>query len=348
MERIRSPEPGGSLSSALRKFLVAGAAFLTLAFLVILVGQVTQLVEFAERIHPIAGETVFWALTFALTLSLLVPIILVLRLPRPLVPPAATTGPEFDAHVRALSRRLLQNPRVERRPIGTVDDVEAALTSLDAQAIEVIRAAGGRAFYMTAVSQSGALDSFVMLGLQARLVWDVAHIYAQRPTLRDMTYLYTNVLGTALVAAELDEAELSLAVQPVLSSVLGSAAAAVPGLQVVSSVFVNSVMSGSANAFLTLRVGIIAQQYSRALVRPGRWSLRRTAAVQAAGMLSGIVASGAKNVSAAIARASGRTISGAIGGVSQKVRAAGGAMVERFRSDDREEEQKDGLAKESG
>jgi hypothetical protein len=324
------------VSPYLKKVLVAGAVFLSLAFLVILTGQVTQLAEFAERFHPLAGDAVFWGLVFVLALSLLVPAVLVLRLPRPLVPPTVDAGPEFDAHVAKLSARLLQNPRVQHRPLSTLEDVETALTSLDALAVETTKAAGRRAFLVTAVSQSGALDSFVMLGLQARLIWDVAHIYAQRPTVRDMTYLYTNVLGTALVAAELDEAELSLAIQPALSSLLGSASGVVPGLQVASSVFVNSVMSGSANAFLTLRVGIIAQQYSRALVRPEKPSLRRAAALQAAGLLGGIVASGAANVSASIAKATGRTITGAIGGVGRRMRTAGGDVMKHFRREGEE------------
>jgi hypothetical protein len=222
--------------------------------------------------------------------------------------------------------------------------VDTALTSLDALAVETTKSAGRRAFLVTAVSQSGALDSFVMLGLQARLIWDIAHIYAQRPTIRDMTYLYTNVLGTALVAAELDEAELSLAIQPALSSLLGSASGVVPGLQVASSVFVNSVMSGSANAFLTLRVGIIAQQYSRALVRPAKRSLRRAAAVQAAGLLGGIVASGAANLSSSIAKATGRSITGAIGGVGRRMRTAGGDVMKHFRREEGEGEPEGGPA----
>ncbi|NIP57058.1 MAG: DUF697 domain-containing protein, partial [Gemmatimonadetes bacterium] len=163
------------------------------------------------------------------------------------------------------------------------EEIEAALAALDDDAARAIKAAGSRAFLVTAVSQSGALDALVMLGLQSRLVWEVAHVYAQRPTLRDMAYLYANVLGTTFLATELDEAELSEAIQPVLSSVLGSAASAVPGLQVASAVFVNSVTSGTANAFLTLRVGIIAQEYSRALVRPERSTLRRSAIARAAG-----------------------------------------------------------------
>ena len=96
----------------------------------------------------------------------------------------------------------------------------------------------------------------LFLGLQTRLVWDVAHVYSQRPSLRELSYLYANVVGTAFVAGEIEDADLSEQIQPVLSSVLGSTVSALPGLQTASTIFVNSVISGTANAFLTLRVGL--------------------------------------------------------------------------------------------
>lgn len=174
-----------------------------------------------------------------------------------------------------------------------------------------------------------------MLGIQSKLVWDVARAYEQRPSLRAMASLYANVVTTAFLAGELDDAELSEVVQPVLSTILGSAASAVPGLQVASTVFTNSVISGTANAFLTLRVGIIAQEYSRALLRPRRRTLRRTAMARAAGMLGGIVAAGAGQVSSAIARATGRTITGTVTGVGKRMKDAGDAVVSRFPFRDR-------------
>lgn len=146
------------------------------------------------------------------------------------------------------------------------------------------------------------------------------------------------VLGTAFLATELDETELSEAFQPILSGVLGSAASMVPGLQVASTIFVNSVMSGTANAFLTLRIGLIAQQYSRALVRPERAVVRRTAIVQAAGMLGSIVAGGAKQVSGSLRRAVTRPLAGMFSGVEQSVRAAGAAVARRFSSEDEAED----------
>lgn len=188
---------------------------------------------------------------------------------------------------------------------------------------------GSRAFLTTAISQNGALDSVIMLGIQSKLVWDVARTYEQRPSVRSMASLYANVAATTFLAGEIDDADLSEIVQPVLSTVLGSAASAVPGLQVASTVFTSSVISGTANSFLTLRVGLIAQEYSRALVRPERRLLRRSAMARAAAMLGGIVAAGAGTVAGAISRATGRALTSTISGVGQKMRDAGGAMTSR-------------------
>lgn len=318
------------MSKIMKRLLLFGAVFVTLALLVILINQVLQLAEFAGRFHPVMGDAVFWGLIFIFGICLAVPVLLFFRLPRTLVPPEEGDEEALRAYRLRLRERLSRNPLLQGVDVSTGESVEAALETLDDAAGESIRAAGSRAFLITAVSQSGALDGLMILGLQSRLVWDVAHVYAQRPTVRDMLLLYSNVVTTAFLATELDEAELSEAFQPVLSSVLGSAASAVPGLQVASSVFVNSVMTGTANAFLTLRVGIIAQEYSRALVRPKRRTLRRTAIVRAAGMLGGIATDGAKKVSGAIARASGKSIASAITGVGGGIKAAGDAVARRF------------------
>jgi hypothetical protein len=143
-----------------------------------------------------------------------------------------------------------------------------------------------------------------------------------------MTYLYTNVLGTAFIAAELDHADLSAQIQPVLSTVMGSAVSAMPGFGVASHVFTNSVLTGTANAFLTLRVGIIAQEYSRGWVKPKRRELRRAAVTRAAGLLGSIAVAGAGTVSSAIASASGRTVAGAVTGVGRTVKKAGSSVFD--------------------
>ena len=323
------------MSRTIRNIITFIAIFITVAVAVVLVNQSLQLAMFAERLHPLAGEAVFWGLMFFFVALALVPVVLFFRLPGALVPPESEDDPAFPTHVARLRERLARNPALAERSLESLADVEAALKRLDGSAEDRIRAAGSRAFLTTAISQNGVLDSLIVLGIQSKLVWEVARVYEQRPSVRSMASLYANVVTTAFLAGELDDADLSEVVQPVLSTVLGSAASAVPGLQVASTVFTTSVISGTANAFLTLRVGVIAQEYSRALLRPRRRALRRMAMARAASMLGVIVTKGARTVSSALARATGRTVTGAISGVGRKVRDAGGAVRSRMPFRDR-------------
>lgn len=298
------------------------SAFLIVAFIVFLVNQTAQLVALADRAHPLAGDVVFWTLLALYGFCLLVPTFLILRLPPPLVPPLDETSADFERHIERLTKRLRRNPLLRGRTITERAHVDAAIAVLDRRADELTRATGGQVFLTTAISQNGSLDGVIVLAAQSKLVYDIARVYNQRPTLRDLMYLYGNVASTAFVTGELEDIDLSEQVQPILSSVAGSAAGAIPGFQAASTLFVSSVMTGAANALLTMRVGIITKQYSRALAAPQRRLVRRTALVQATGMLGGVVMDGAKRVWDAIVRASGRRLSGAFTGAAASMRQA--------------------------
>jgi hypothetical protein len=314
------------MSTPVRRILSWFAFFTTLLLAVVVVNQVLQLAEFGARIHPRVGDGVFWGIVFVLGFTLAVPLVLVARLPKPLVPPAQAEGPEFEEHVRRLGRRLQANPRLAGRSLGAVAEVEEALRELDSGATGVIRQAGSRAFILTAISQNGALDALIVLGIQARLVWDVAHVYQQRPGLREMTTLYANVLATALIAAELDDADLAEALQPALAAASGSVVGAVPGLGGIGTLAGNAILSGTGNAFLTLRVGIIAREQSRALVRLPRRTLRRLAVVQAGAMLAGITSEGGRKVAGIITQQAWAGAVGLASGVGRAVAATPGAV----------------------
>jgi hypothetical protein len=288
-------------------------------------------VALAERVSPLAGQALFWLLVFIYAGCLLVPAWLFLRLPRPLSPPASEDEPEVAAHLARLAARLRKNPLLEGRPLDSRQEVETALAVLDARANEITRSAASQVFLTTAISQNGSLDAIVVLVAQSRLVLRVARTYWQRPTLRDLVSLYGNVAATALITSELEDIDLSQQIQPVLSSLVGSAAGAVPGLQAASALLVNSVMTGSANAFLTLRIGIITRRYCAAVVQPPRGALRRSAALQATQMLGGIAFDGATAVSSAVLRASKRAIGDTVSGVGAAVKRAGSAVIDRLR-----------------
>lgn len=326
----------------IRTILLLSSLFLVVSFAVFVINQTAQLVAIADRLHPLAGDVAFWSLLALYVMCLAVPAVLLLRLPRSLKVPASDSGAEFDHHLVELKKRLLRNDHVSVLPLDTRSDIEAALKVLGERADQVIQQTAGQVFITTAVSQNGSLDAVVVLAAQSKMTWALARLYYQRPSLRELAYLYGNVAATAFVAAEIEDLDLAGQLQPVMSSVLGSVAGAVPGLQVVSAVAANSTFNGSANAFMTLRVGLIGKQYCEALVRPDRRLAKRSATAGAALMLSGVVASGAKRVAGAFLGASTRSVTGAAKstarGVGRVVKGAGTSAAGLFTRGDDEEE----------
>jgi hypothetical protein len=121
------------------------------------------------------------------------------------------------------------------------------------------------------------------------MIWRVAHVYYQRPALRDFVHLYANVASTAFIAAGVEDVDV------LVTTIFGSTVAAIPGMHLLAE----AVLSGSANAFLTLRVGMITKEYCRCTTRVERSGLRRAATLQAAKLLGSIVKDGTTRLSRA-------------------------------------------------
>ncbi|MEZ5330915.1 MAG: DUF697 domain-containing protein [Thermoanaerobaculia bacterium] len=280
----------------LRRIVLLLSLFVLLAFAVFVVNQTAQVVELAGRLDPRLATATLWSLLVLYAALLITPAVLWWRMPPPLDPPASEDDPRFPEHLARLKRRLAGNRHLLGAPLADRQDVEAALAAIGGEAETAIRDVASTVFLTTAVSQSGRLDALMVLSAHVRLVWRLAHLYDQRPTLRDMAHLYANVAGTAFVAGQIDDIDVSEQIQPVLTAVFGSVTAAVPGMGTASAVLVNSTLSGAANAFLTLRVGMIARQYCGALVLADRRLVRRSATAAAAAQLGSIVRRGAKTL----------------------------------------------------
>jgi hypothetical protein len=312
-----------------RTVALCASALLIATFLVFLVNQTVQVVGLAERIHPAAGTAVLWGLLVLYAGCAVVPLVMLFRLPRPLRPPASDAAPDFEAHLEALGLRLKGNPLLREHALSSRGDIEVAIRTLDARADEIIRSTGSQVFLTTAVSQNGSLDGLIVLLAQSKMVWQIAHVYYQRPSVRDLALLYGNVAATAFIASQIEDVDLAEHVQPLLSGALGSAAGAVPGLHAASTLLVNALMSGTANAFLTLRVGIVAKTYCGALVLPERRTLRRVAVAQAAQMLGAIARDGAKRVAGVFWTASKSRASDTARGFAESVKRSVRTFVPR-------------------
>lgn len=332
------------MRSILVKIATFVSLFLLLAFAVFVVNQTAGVVRLASEISPDVGTAVLAVLLVLYAVLLLTPLVLYLRLPPPLVPPKSDEGAEFERHLEALRRRLQTNPLVRDQPLESREDIEAALVVLDRRGEEIVRAAAGGVFLATAVSQSGRLDALLVLGAQSRLVWRLAQHYYQRPSLRDMLHLYANVAVTAFLAAEIEDIDVAAEIQPILASTLGSSAIGgvaqnVPFLGAASGLVVNSTFVGATNAFLTLRVGVIAQRYCGALVVEKRRGLRRAAVARAGALLGAIVANGVKTLAGSASRASVSGVKGVSDSLGRRTKSTGSKIRKLFGKESSEAEE---------
>lgn len=277
-----------------------------------LLGSGVFLLREAAAVHPALGWLVGVLLAAALGLLVVYPVLQVLRLPRALAPPRAASGAGWDRFVRRYARRLSRNKLLRDsydeydslcaaaadadRPLPEVEHaVEEALAILDRKAEAVIRRHAALVFTSTAVSQSGRLDTVIVLSAQFRMVKEVAEVYYQRPGVRDLWRLYANVGASGFVAGEIQDSELLAVLGAPVSAGITSFIP-VAGASPLVTLLVNSLLDGSANAFLTLRIGVLARRYAGLRIEPDRRLMARSAALESAALLGGVVGQGAGRV----------------------------------------------------
>jgi hypothetical protein len=284
------------MPKTVKKILLIVAAFVLVVFAIFLFNQTMQIVQSARTVNLTFGNAVLWGLILTYCILLATPFVLWFRLPKRILPPETSEGAEFDRFLLDFKKRLSRHPRLRGLPLDSTADIEAALQTLDKHADDVVTSTASAVFLSTAVLQSGRLDVLVVFAAQTRLIWQIAHVYYQRPSLRDFVQLYANVASTAFIAAGIEDIDVDVLV----GTIFGSTVAAIPGMHLLAS----SVLSGSANAFLTLRVGMITKEYCRCTVRVEKTGLRRAATLKAAKLLGSIVREGTVKLSKATMTAS--------------------------------------------
>jgi hypothetical protein len=317
----------GGMNKIFKKFVLFVSVLIIFFFILFVVNQTAQVIQLADKVNSSFGNFVFWALLLVYAILIFIPVFLFLSLPRSLTPPKSEGAPEFNAHLAALQKRLASNSHVKDMELSSRQHVEQALSVLGKKSDEIIRQTASTVFISTAISQSGRLDAFLVLSAQSRMVWRIARLYYQRPTFRDLIQLYANVAGTAFLASEFEDVDISEQVEPILSSTLGALAVTIPGVQLAASLLVNSVLTGTANAFLTLRVGIIARRYCGSLVITEKRTLRRTASAEAAKLLGSIVKQGTTKVSKALWKASMGKVDSVFSGMREHAKEAASSLL---------------------
>jgi len=291
-----------------RKIIIALVVLVTVCVLSLIVAGVTSLISLADRIHPVAGSVVFWTIVLAAAAAALYGAIAYAKLPPALIPPAETSGPKHDEHLKALRVRLAMNPRTRGNPVATEQEIENAIGVLSAEADSVVRKTASTVFLSTALMQNGRLDALILLVTQIQMVTRVARVYVQRPSPREMVRLYVNVAGTAFIASGLESLDIGQMVAPLATSVVPALKGGIPGLSGISALLVRCVSNGAANAFLTLRVGEVARRYCELTSRTSPELIRKSATAAAVQHLGRIVRENGALVVRKIWEATGRTL----------------------------------------
>lgn len=339
----------------LMRYAVVGLAVLLAGFFLFMLNQIAGLADLVARYWPGAYGWVFWGLGGVFLTLCAAPVVLFYVRPGALRMPENPTEAEKRVFLRRLEDRLARNSLVREAGVDVVapdtgegSGVDRALGLLDGLATERAKSAARRIFLTTAVSQNGKLDSFVVLALLTKMIWDVSKVYNQRPSASDMLALYTNVAVASFIAGAVEELDIQDQIEAVISPVLaGSALGVLPGASGMTSVVTAAVMDGAANAFLALRVGIIARNYFNYRLDHSSRSLRRGAFREAGRLLMDIVVGAAKTVTGAYARsftrAAGKGAARAadvvfkaaectVRGASRAARSSAGAVGEAVRS----------------
>jgi hypothetical protein len=319
---------------SLRRILIPIAIGFTILALIGLASSALFLYREAASVHEILGWLVLLLLAAGLVLFVFYPIARILMLPRSLLRPDRTAGTGWQKYLQRYARRLLKNRAVKdayegasglrkayegaraRKPPRQIaaggdapasarslleDEIGKTLAFLNERARQIICRHAAAVFATTAVSQSGRLDTAIVISAQLRLVKEIAEVYYQSPNPRELWGLYLNVGAAAFLAGEIQDSEVLAVLGAPVSAGL-SGLIPISGMDPLVSLLMNSLLDGSANALLTLRVGVLARRYCGIRLEEDRRRIARIASLEAAGLLGGVVASGARRVAGATQR----------------------------------------------
>lgn len=271
----------------LKLIFIPLAILFLLGFILFLIAQIANLVYLADRTNPMLGDIVLYGLIAIVTCLLTIPLYTYLSLPKAILPPQSDDPEMVEVYQRSLIKRYSQNNYLRRQglQVHNMEDVRQGVKMLDAQADKIISYNTVRVFAGTAISQNGAFDSMIVFYFSINTLWRVSRIYFQRTTFRQLMSLYSNialmVIGAKLMEDQLDQyleenieefmQELAAQGAETTASMGARATKIIPGLGTV----VESLVQGTFNGLMVLRIGLIAQKYCGATNSINRRALRR-------------------------------------------------------------------------
>lgn len=294
------------------KFLfVCVIAFFAVLYVLQIIDATSSIFIKAYGVDPIFGYASLAAMLFVYVLIIFIPLKFLLSLPKTLQPPKDENSEQYQLYLDDLRTRLQKNKNLQSFSLQNNEDIALAYQHLDAKANEEIKLLALTVFVSTGISQNGKLDGLLLISAQIQIVWRVAYIYNQRPSIKDILKIYSYVFANAFIASSLEDLDIGEQIQPVINAAIAdSALGAIPfahGISSLTSIITESIIDGAANAYMTLRLGKIATFYFNPFVSKSDVDVRRTARKEAVTMLAVTVKEGANTIRVAIWGAAKKT-----------------------------------------
>ncbi|MCE5244524.1 MAG: hypothetical protein ABFD98_11660 [Syntrophobacteraceae bacterium] len=291
------------------KLLIASIFLLFLSIVVFILNNVVVLSNLLAGIHPVLGRISLWLLLGLSGVCICYLAGVCLLRQKPLTLPEKPGPGEERTYLKSVLKRLQANRELRERGCRPerLEDIPEAIAVLDGIAEEEIRRTAKRVFVSSAVSQNGRLDAIIVFCQVAVLIWRVSRVYGQRPNPVDLWNVYCNVLTASMISYGIEEIDLADQVGALVSPLFANSVLDhVPVVKTFTKVFTRSILSGSANAGLVCRVGVVAKN-CMGLKTVAGLSSRQRPAVEAARILNSISSESVQKVLAAL----GGSIAGA-------------------------------------
>jgi hypothetical protein len=246
------------------KAIVTLLAVFCIGFGIILIGNVITIGQkIGEATHAYV-EYAFYALLGVLAVAfIVVPIWKVICMPS--LPDMDVNDGDPIRKTRKLAKRLVgttENAELKNQIAAAGDDaaclrglVKSELDVRFGKAREEIIKAASYSFASTSVSQNSTIDTISVLMINCRLVYKVIRASGFRPNIGQLVRIYTNVLSSAFLA------HITQSVAEEGGTALVNTF--IKGLRNIplADLVVGSVIDGTINALMTLRVGNLTLSY---------------------------------------------------------------------------------------
>lgn len=279
-----------------RRILFGLALFFALVFLLFIINQFVLVYDLLARLNSSLAIGVTSILAFIIIYILFRLTMLWFKMPKVLVLSENPTEDEYSEYLKNMLALLKKNTHlkamfIQDQDLSDEEKVKRAFDELDRLSMPVIKSNASAIFMTTAISQNGSLDSVFVLTSLLKMIWQLARIYETRPSLKSMGKLYLQVASVVFMARTIEDSDLiEDQIEPLVAALFGeSLASAIPGMVPVTNLIVSSVLEGSLNAYLTLRVGVITQMYLGMETPQSKSLIRRSASVTALAHLGTIV-----------------------------------------------------------